>query len=152
MNDLEHMANFYCLVLFSLTWLSKLIIFIRCEQLVFFKHVFIFIIVFQRINLLPLISAISLIRQVILLNFSFFISLSKNLSFYCFLFQSYILKKNIFIHFLVYLYDHMVISIRKNIMLIIKTTYRLFITCICNYFMSFRSYSTHFISKSFFIL
>ena len=58
----------------------------------FFKHVFIFITIFQRINPLPLI------REVILLNFSFLISLTKNVSFYCFLFQSYILEKNIFIY------------------------------------------------------
>ena len=54
----------------------------------FLKHVFILIIIFQRINHLPLISTISLIREVILLNFSFLISLTKNVSFYCFLFQS----------------------------------------------------------------
>ena len=71
---------------------------ISCEQLVFFKHVFTFTTIFQRINLLPLISTIYLIRGVIPL-----ISLTKNVnvdffSFSIILRESYILKKNIFIY------------------------------------------------------
>ena len=82
---------------------------ISCEQLVFFKHVFTFTTIFQRINLLPLISTIYLIRGVIPL-----ISLTKNVNvdFFCFsiiLRESYILKKIfLFIQFLVYLFVHMV--------------------------------------------
>ena len=107
-----------CLILFSLVQLSKLIIFIRCEQLVFFKHVFIFIIIFQRINNLPLISTIFLIKEVILLNFSFLISLMKNVSFYCFLFQSWLRQSysffcfflfnlnHLYVHMIMYLFHH----------------------------------------------
>ena len=62
----------------------------------FLKHVFILIIIFQRINHLPLISTISLIREDILLNFLFLISLTKNVSFYCFLFQLWLRQSNSF--------------------------------------------------------
>ena len=55
------------------------------DEIVFLQQVFIFIITFQRINLLPLISTISLIREVMLLIF-----LTKNVGVYYFLFQSWL--------------------------------------------------------------